>query len=324
MNPAAQTKPQLIDVRSLTADFWDDEKWVNIVDDVSLQIQPGETVGLAGESGCGKTTVASALMAYMRFGTRIRSGEVIFHGKDVLKSDEKALQKLRGDAIAMVPQNPSMALTPTIRVGAQLREVLSIHHKYQDVAEKRILELLEDVRLPNPREIVDRYPHELSGGQLQRIAIAMALSCNPELLLLDEPTTDLDVTTQAQILALLVQLRAEHGMAMLYVTHNLGVLAQITERAAIMYAGRLVEVASTQEIFENPCHPYTRGLIASVPRIDMPTRTERKLPGFLRRSELPPGCRFAPRCADAQTLCFDEPAPLLEVKPGHFVACRCC
>jgi peptide/nickel transport system ATP-binding protein len=217
-----------------------------------------------------------------------------------------------------------MALTPTMQVGSQLREVLTIHRKYQDRLDKRILELFEDVRLPNPKEIKERYPHQLSGGQQQRIAIAMALSCDPELLLLDEPTTDLDVTTQAQILHLLVQLRSEHGMAMLYVTHNLGVLAQISDRAAIMYAGKLVEIASTDEIFKNPCHPYTRGLIASVPRIDTPTRTEQKLRGFLRRSELPPGCRFAPRCDESQSICFEEPVSLIEVLPGHYVACRCC
>ena len=314
----------LADVRLLTSDFWDEVEWVNIVEQVSFSIFPGETVGLAGESGCGKTTTASALMAYMRWGTRIRSGEVIFHDKDILKLTEKQLCGLRGNEIAMVPQNPSMALTPTMQVGSQLREVLTIHHKYQDRIDKRIIELLEDVRLPNPKEIEERYPHQLSGGQLQRIAIAMALSCNPELLLLDEPTTDLDVTTQAQILNLLVQLRREHGMAMLYVTHNLGVLAQITDRAAIMYAGKLVEIASTEEIFTNPCHPYTRGLIASVPRIDVPTRSEQKLRGFLRRSELPPGCRFAPRCDESQSICFEEPVDLMEVLPGHFVACRCC
>lgn len=322
MSVRSSINSSLMTVDSLTIDFWDDEQWVNVVEDVSFAINPGETLGLAGESGCGKSTTAGALMGYLRWGSRIRRGEVWWKGKDLLKEKDRILSKIRGAEISMVPQNPSMALTPTIRVGSQVKEVLRVHKKYHHNPNGRIYDLFKDVRLPSPDEISTRYPHQLSGGQQQRIAISMALSCDPELLILDEPTTDLDVTTEAQILNLLIQLQSEHGMAMLYVTHNLGVLAQITTRAAIMYAGKLVEVAPTEEIFNHPYHPYTRGLIESVPRIDAPIRSEKRLRGFLRREELPPGCRFAPRCEDAIPECFKIPVELVEVKPGHWVSCH--
>ena len=318
-----KTQEPIIDVKSLTIDFRDELRWVNIVENVTLLIYPGETLGLAGESGCGKSTTAGAMMAYLRLGSRIRTGEIVFKGQDILKLTEHQLCQIRGNAISMVPQNPSMSLTPTIRVGDQLKEVLSVHHNTNGNLEERIIELFEYVELPNPKEIARRYPHQLSGGQLQRIVIAMALSCNPDLLILDEPTTDLDVTTQAQILNLLINLQAKYGMAMLYVTHNLGVLAQISDRAAIMYAGKLVEVAPTIEIFERPYHPYTRGLIESVPRIDKPSRSQKRLTGFLKREILPPGCRFAPRCEESTPRCFDEPVELVEVASGHWVACHC-
>ena len=322
INGSSNMSP-IMAVDSLTIDFWDDFEWVNVVEDVSFTIESGETLGLAGESGCGKSTTASALMGYLRWGSKIQSGVVNWKGEDILKKDEKRLSKIRGTQISMVPQNPSMALTPTIRVGNQVKEILRIHQKYTQNTRDRIVDLFRDVRLPNPDEISSRFPHQLSGGQQQRIAIAMALSCDPELLILDEPTTDLDVTTEAQILNLLIQLQAEYGLAMLYVTHNLGVLAQITNRAAIMYAGKLVEVASTEEIFNKPIHPYTRGLIESVPRIDLPVRTDKRLKGFLRREELPKGCRFAPRCEEVTPECFSIPVELVEVKPDHWVSCHC-
>jgi len=313
----------LIRISNLSMDFWDETEWVNIVEDISFYIQEGETLGLAGESGCGKSTIAGALMGYLRWGSRFRNGEVIYKGSNILELSEHQLCNVRGDAISIVPQNPSQALTPTIRVGNQLKEVIFVHRKNTGNFDDRIYSLLRSVGLPNPEEIARRYPHQLSGGQQQRIAIAMALSCNPELLLLDEPTTDLDVTTQAQILNLLIELQADRGMAMLYVTHNLGVLAQITDRAAIMYAGRLVEISSTNEIYENPFHPYTRGLIESVPDIDIPERSDHRLKGFLRRDNLPQGCRFAPRCEEVKSECYDEPVELVEISTGHWVACHC-
>lgn len=314
----------LLSVRSLSIDFWDEEAWVNIVNRVSFSIQPGETLGLAGESGCGKTTTACAVMAYTRPRSRIREGEVVFQERDLLKLQDRDLRRIRGADIAMVAQNPATALSPAIRVGAQVREVLDVHQRYQGGgrAERRILELFEDVRLPEPAEIARRYPHQLSGGQQQRVAIAMALACDPTLLLLDEPTSDLDVTTQAQLLNLLMQLQAEHGMAVMYVTHNLGVLAQISDRLAVMYAGELVEVAPTKEVYENPYHPYTMGLIAAVPRISAPMSLKTRLRGFLQRDQLPVGCRFAPRCDYASPECFEEPQVLVEASPNHWVACR--
>jgi peptide/nickel transport system ATP-binding protein len=322
MTSTAAPHEPLIQAQSLVMDFWDEVDWVNIVNRASFSIQPGETLGLAGESGCGKTTVAGALMAYTRYGTRIREGQVLYGGHDLLTMSDRELCRIRGVEISMVPQNPGMALTPTMRVGDQVCEVLRVHGRSPGREKQRMLELFEHVQLPNPEEIFRRYPHQLSGGQQQRIVIALALSCKPQLVLLDEPTTDLDVTTQAQILELLKQLQAEHGMAMLYVTHNLGVLAQVTGNVAVMYAGELVELAPTREIYGVPLHPYTQGLIAAVPQIEASERSRVRLQGILRREVLPAGCRFAPRCQYAVPLCFQQPQILVEITPGHQVACH--
>ena len=316
------SKDPLINIQSLNMDFWDEERWVNIVNRVSFEIYPGETLGLVGESGCGKTTTAGAMMSYKRSGTRIRSGRISFQGNNILELNDYELKKMRGVEISMVPQNPGMALTPTMRVGNQASEILKVHSKYIKGEKERLISLFHHVGLPQPLEIYRRYPHQLSGGQQQRIVIAMALSCNPKLVLLDEPTTALDVTTQAQILNLLIKLRAEHDMSMLYVTHNLGVIAQIADRIAVMYAGELIEIAPTKVIFENPYHPYTKGLIDAVPKIEAIERGESKLRGILKRNEIAKGCRFAPRCNYAATKCYEEYQNLIKVAPDHEVACQ--
>ncbi len=313
----------VIQVEDLTVDYLDRQAWVNVVNRMSFSIAPGETLGLAGESGCGKSTTGFALFGYRRPGSRIRAGSVQFEGLDLLSLDERALQHIRGAEIFLVPQNPASTLTPSMRVGRQVIETLESHKisSGRREAEERTLELFAQVGLPQPGEIAQRYPHQLSGGQQQRVVIAIALACQPKLVVLDEPTTALDVTTQARILRLLDRLKTEHGMSVLYITHNLGVLAQICNRVAVMYAGELVEVAPTAELFNNPRHPYTRGLIAAVPRLSAPNEDREKLRGLLRREELPPGCRFAPRCNYALSECSTQLQALTTVGKDHQAAC---
>ena len=312
----------IIRVNSLTVDFWDRRAWANVVNQISFSIYTGEMLGLAGESGCGKTTTAYALFGYRQPGSRFRQGEVHFAGVDLLRLEEHELRPLRGAKISLVPQNPASTLTPSMRVGGQIVEILEAHKVcWGREARRRTIELFNEVALPQPEAMFSRYPHQLSGGQQQRVVIAMALACNPDLLVLDEPTSALDVTIQARILNLLRRLESEHDMSMLFVTHNLGVLAQICGRVAVMYAGELVEVAPTGELFGNPRHPYTRGLIAAVPQLSIPDKSKVRLRGLLRRDELPEGCRFAPRCDYGQPECFTRPQSLETIAEDHQVAC---
>ena len=314
----------LVEVAGLTVDFYDRDHWVNVVNDVSFTLFAGETLGLVGESGCGKTTTAYSLFGYARPGSRVRDGAVRFEGRNLIGLSARELRAIRGGAVCLVPQNPAGSLTPSMRVGRQIVEAMEEHGvsgSHRD-AEQRTVELFAQVGLPRPQTMVERYPHELSGGQQQRVITAMALACDPKLLVLDEPTTALDVTTQARILRLLARLQAERGMSMLYVTHNLGVVAQICDRVAVMYAGELVEVAPTEELFRRPRHPYTQGLLASVPRLSGQNGGGARLRGLLHREELPPGCRFAPRCGFAEEACFTERQVLAATGTGGEVACR--
>ena len=292
---------------------------------VSFHIDRGEVLGLVGESGCGKSTVGLTLLGY-RFNTAvIEAGQVMFDGRDLLSLPRGQLDRVRGDRIGFVPQNPTTALNPSMRVGQQMVETLTLHGRNREAGDAvgRAAELFDLVGLPHPSEILRRYPHELSGGQQQRICIAMAIACDPDLVVLDEPTTGLDVTTQEQIIALLIGLRARLGTSMLYVTHDLGLLSQIADRIGVMYAGHLVETAPSRTLFTRPRHPYTQGLIDSVPRIDDPQGSGRRpLRGLLQRRELPPGCPFAPRCDHAAAACFEQPQTLAPVAAGHAVACQ--
>lgn len=312
-----------VQVKSLSVDYWDRREWVNIVNRISFDVYPGETLGVAGESGCGKSSTAYALFGYRRSGSRFREGQVIFRGEDVLQLSERELQPIRGAQIALVPQNPAGTLTPTMRIGKQLIEAMEAHNvcANRKEAEERAVELFREVDLPEPEKIGQRFPFQLSGGQQQRVITAMALICNPALVVLDEPTSALDVTTQARILNLLNRLKAEHDMSMVFVSHDLGVLAQICDRVAVMYAGELAEIAPTEAMFSRPLHPYTRGLIAAVPRLSDRTEPEVRLRGLLRRELLPQGCHFAPRCDHAQPECFEEHQTLTTVGEGHQVAC---
>jgi peptide/nickel transport system ATP-binding protein len=317
-------KIPLLHTESVSIDYWSDDQWNNVVNRISFGVDPGESVGLVGESGCGKTTLLFSLLGYTRPNSRIREGTVIFNNLDLLKLPINDLRAIRGCLIGIVPQNPTTALSPGMRIGRPISETLETHHwisRDKDI-KGRVLQLLRLVSLPEPEKIFWKYPHQLSGGQQQRVVIAMSIACDPKLVLLDEPTTGLDVTTQAQILDLLLELRSETGMAMIYVTHNLGVVAQICDRIGVMYAGNLVEVAPTRNLFHNCRHPYTQGLIAAVPRISTPKyRQTLLLKGLLRRNELPAGCPFAPRCDFVQDLCIEEPQKLTSIDKDHQVAC---
>ena len=301
------------------------ESWLQVLQGVSLDIARGEVVGLVGESGCGKSTLALLLLGFRHPDARLDGGRAMFEDVDLLGLGRAALDRIRGRRIALVPQDPTTALNPSMRVGDQVAEVLRVHGGLTTVADTtaRVVEVFGSVGLPDPSAIARRYPHQLSGGQQQRVIIAMALACNPSLVVLDEPTTGLDVTTQDQILRLLVDLRSRIGMAMLYVTHDLGVVAQIADRVSVMYAGHVVETAPTEQIFHQPRHPYTRGLIASVPRIEQDrARPRHPLRGLLLRSELPPGCPFEPRCDFAERSCAETVQALEEIAPGHLAACQ--
>ncbi|KPK46782.1 MAG: peptide ABC transporter ATP-binding protein [Dehalococcoidia bacterium SM23_28_2] len=317
--------PPLLQVKDLKTYFFTDDGVVKAVDGINYDVQPGEIVGLVGESGCGKTVSALCILRLIPDPPgKIVGGEIIFEGADLLKADEKEIRHIRGNRIAMIFQEPMTSLNPVLTIGRQITESLELHlgmdHRS---ATKRAIELMEMVGIPEAEARISDYPHQFSGGMRQRAMIAMALSCNPKLLLADEPTTALDVTIQAQILELLTRLTRELGTAVVIITHNLGVVARYADRVNVMYAGKIVEAAVARELYGNPHHPYTLGLLKSVPRLDQ-ARKEKLEPIEGSPPDLihmPQGCAFQPRCRFAVQKCQQEAPPLLQVASDHYSAC---
>jgi peptide/nickel transport system ATP-binding protein len=302
----------LLEIRDLTTHFFTRQGPLPAVDRVSFHIEPQETLALVGESGCGKSVTAASILRLVPDPPgRIVGGQILFEGRDLLRLSLQEMRAVRGNRIGMIFQDPMTSLNPVFTVGDQITEAIREHRAVSRTgAEKRALDLLDLVRIPDPRRQIGEYPHRLSGGMRQRVMIAMALACEPALLIADEPTTALDVTTQAQILELLDDLKQRFGMAILLITHDLGVVAQTAQRVIVMYAGRIVEQASVAQLFANALHPYTRGLLSSLPRPEMEVDAAgrppplREITGMVPPlAALPAGCHFAPRCAYAKDIC---------------------
>ena len=315
----------LLEVRDLKTYFFTDDGVVKAVDGISYDVEEGETLGLVGESGCGKSVSALSILRLIATPPgKIVGGEVIFEGEDLLKVDEQEIRHVRGNRIAMIFQEPMTSLNPVLTIGRQLTEALELHLKMDgSSAQRRAIQLLEMVGIPEADTRINDYPHQFSGGMRQRVMIAMALSCNPKLLLADEPTTALDVTIQAQILEILARLSRELGTAVLIITHNLGVVARYADRVNVMYAGKIVETASAGTLYSQPRHPYTIGLLKSVPRLDQARKTKLEViegvpPDLIHMSQ---GCPFYARCSYRVERCKEEMPPLMPVGDKHYAAC---
>jgi oligopeptide/dipeptide ABC transporter ATP-binding protein len=317
----------LLEVRGLATSFYTRDGIVRAVDGIDFTVGRGEIMGLVGESGCGKSVTSLSIMRLVASPGRVERGQIIFDGTDLLTLPSEAMRELRGDRISMIFQQPQSSLNPVWTVGRQIAEVLEIHRDMKPAAARsRTLELLQMVGIPDPERRLGSYPHEISGGMAQRIMIAMALACEPELLIADEPTTALDVTIQAQILDLMRDLRDQTGTAIILITHDLGVVAEMCDRVAVMYAGEIVEQTDVMTLFKEPLHPYTRGLIASIPIVGDVKEELAVIPGNVPNLiDLPKGCRFAPRCTarvDEEVTLAEEAHPsLLPAAPGHDVRC---
>jgi len=308
---------RLLDVQGLVTEFKRGSSQIRAVSDVSFHINRREVVGLVGESGCGKSVTSLSLMRLLKDTPgRISGGKVLFEDRDLVTLPEKDMRNIRGNEIAMIFQEPMTSLNPVLKIGKQLEEPLMVHLGLsRSQAKERAADLLRQVGIPRAEEVLHDYPHQLSGGMRQRVMIAMAIACKPKLLIADEPTTALDVTIQAQILELLRKLRADNDMSVLLITHDLGVVAEMCDRVIVMYAGRVVEEGSVQELFENPRHPYTKGLIRSVPKLRQKVHRLESIPGNVPDlSQMPQGCKFAPRCAYATERCLKEEPGLLGVE----------
>lgn len=317
-------KQPLLEVRSLSIHFFTEEGIIRAVEKVSLEIFPGEILGLVGESGCGKSVTGLSLLRLIPAPPgRIMSGEILFNGKNLLNLNEKEMEKVRGNEISMIFQEPMTSLNPVFTIGDQIMEAIMLHQGLDKrEARKRAIEMLDRVKIPSPEKKIDSYPHQLSGGMRQRAMIAMALSCQPKLLIADEPTTALDVTIQAQVLQLLKEIQREMGMAVMLITHDLGVMAEIADRVAVMYAGRIFEYGPIEAIFNHMRNPYTRGLLNSIPQLTEKKERLNAIPGQVPDPmDLPSGCKFHPRCNLMVEDCKKEEPPLLQVNGNHFSRC---
>ena len=322
-----ELKAPLLEIKNLKTYFYTEDGTVRAVDGVNFEVYPGEVVGLVGESGCGKSVTSLSIMGLISKPGKVVEGEILLDGRNLLELSEKEMTQVRGNRISMIFQQPQTALNPVFKVGDQIAEVLSIHQNFgKEAGYKRAIEMLQLVGIPDAERRVEAYPHELSGGMAQRVMIAMALACLPELLIADEPTTALDVTIQAQILDLMRELRTNTGTSVILITHDLGVVAEMCERVAVMYAGEIVEQADVQPLFDQPLHPYTLGLIGSIPVLGEIKDRLDVIPGSVPNLvDLPPGCRFAPRCQarikHGLTICTDQKPDLIEASDDHFVRC---
>jgi oligopeptide/dipeptide ABC transporter ATP-binding protein len=319
------TQTPLLEVENLAVEFQTERGMLRAVDGVSLALQAGETLGIVGESGSGKSVTALSIMRLIGHPAgRVAGGAIRYDGKNLLGLSESEMRRIRGNRIAMIYQEPMTSLNPVHTVGEQIAEVLRLHKGASNAqAQREAVDLLRAVGIALPEKRAAAYPHELSGGMRQRVMIAMALACNPQILLADEPTTALDVTIQAQILHLVRRLKSERGTAVLLITHDLGVVAETCDRVIVMYAGRVVESGDVISIFENPLHPYTEGLLASIPRVDDARDELNAIEGVVPNLlALPPGCRFAPRCPLAAAVCREVDPSLVQLAPGRSAACH--
>jgi len=319
---------RLLDVKNLKTYFFTDEGTVRAVDGVDLYIDKGETLGIVGESGCGKSVTALSIMKLIpQPPGKIVEGEIRYNGQNLVDLPAGKMRKIRGKEISMIFQEPMTSLNPVFTCGEQIAEALRLHEGLgrRDAMAKTV-DMLKLAHMANAERRVKEYPHQLSGGMRQRIMIAMALSCNPKLLIADEPTTALDVTIQAQILELLNELKSKLGMAVMLITHDMGVIAETAQRVIVMYAAKVAEEAPVGDLFKEPLHPYTQGLLRSIPRIDLAATKRQRLEAIggtvpTLKGDIPPGCRFAPRCPFVKAVCTEKDPVLKEMKPGHKVAC---
>ena len=316
----------LLEVRNLKTTFFTEDGAIPAVDGVSFAINSGETLGIVGESGCGKSVTSLSIMRLIPSPPgRIMGGEIVFEGKDLLKITKEEMRTIRGNRISMIFQEPMTSLNPVLTVGRQIMEAITLHQRAnRREARSRTVDILRRVGIPSPERRISDYPHQMSGGMRQRVMIAMALSCNSRLLIADEPTTALDVTIQAQILDLIKGLKEELGMGVILITHDLGVVADLVARVVVMYAGKIVEGADTLSIFKNPKHPYTVGLMESIPKLHEDRARLQVIEGNVPDPfDMPVGCRFHPRCARVKEICSIEEPGLVEVETGHQVRCWC-
>jgi peptide/nickel transport system ATP-binding protein len=318
----------LLEIRGLRTHFATDDGTVRAVDGVDITINKGETLCVVGESGCGKTVTAMSILKLIAMPPgRIVSGEIIFDGRDLVPLGDREMDEIRAREIGFIFQEPMTSLNPVLTIGEQIAESLRRHEGLsQKDALAHTVEMLRLVQIPNAAGRVHDYPHQFSGGMRQRVMIAMALACKPKLVIADEPTTALDVTIQAQILDLLQDMKDRFGMAVMLITHAMGVVAETAQRVVVMYAGKIVEEADVDSLFERPCHPYTQGLIRSIPRIDLASKHKTRLEAIAGSVPIlinpPPGCRFAPRCKHAMSVCTKQEPMLREIAPGHRMACH--
>jgi len=318
------SRPMLLEVRDLDV-VLRGARATPVVRKLSFEIRRGERLAVVGESGCGKSVTSLAIMNLLPPALSVTGGSLRFDGTELTALDARAMRDIRGRRIAMVFQEPMTSLNPSMTIGHQIIEIIRAHEPVSKAAARqRAIELLEQVRLPDPHRMVDEYPHRLSGGQRQRVVIAIAIACRPDLIIADEPTTALDVTIQAQIMTLLTSLQRDLGMAIMLITHNLGLVAQVADRVMVMYAGRKVEEAAVGDLFDQPRHPYTRGLLAATPRPGrrFPDKVLQEIPGLVPSIyDLPPGCAFAPRCDLATERCSAGEPRLRSLGPGREIAC---